>query len=189
MYFTIHPSITTPPSNQSEHHFATGFGFQFEISIEYRIDSKRISKQVNRLAFLYVHGQVRARTGSGKTAAFALPLLQKILRRKEAEPGLSRGVRAVVLVPTRELCEQVMCCGEKDALLLNNIYVTVVSSDSARACSYVIESFGGEFALAGGGVFCGTPMMSRVYQKTPGVFFLLVALLVSYLRTSMYVRA
>lgn len=51
--------------------------------------------------------QVRARTGSGKTAAFALPLLQKILRRKAAEPGLARGVRAVVLVPTRELCEQV----------------------------------------------------------------------------------
>ncbi|CAN0054232.1 unnamed protein product, partial [Hapterophycus canaliculatus] len=50
--------------------------------------------------------QVRARTGSGKTAAFALPLLQKILRRKEAEPDLPRGVRAVVLVPTRELCEQ-----------------------------------------------------------------------------------
>ncbi|CAM9713100.1 unnamed protein product, partial [Choristocarpus tenellus] len=49
---------------------------------------------------------VRARTGSGKTAAFALPLLQKILRRKEAEPDLARGVRAVVLVPTRELCEQ-----------------------------------------------------------------------------------
>ncbi|CAN0409032.1 unnamed protein product, partial [Discosporangium mesarthrocarpum] len=50
--------------------------------------------------------KVRARTGSGKTAAYALPLLQKILRRKEAEPGLPRGVRAVVLVPTRELCEQ-----------------------------------------------------------------------------------
>ena len=36
-----------------------------------------------------------------------MPLLQKILRRKAAEPGLARGVRAVVLVPTRELCEQV----------------------------------------------------------------------------------
>jgi ATP-dependent RNA helicase DDX56/DBP9 len=50
---------------------------------------------------------VRARTGSGKTAAFGLPLLQKILARKEAEPNLAPAIRAVVLVPTRELCEQV----------------------------------------------------------------------------------
>jgi ATP-dependent RNA helicase DDX56/DBP9 len=50
---------------------------------------------------------VRARTGSGKTAAFGLPLLQKILARKEAEPNLTPAIRAVVLVPTRELCEQV----------------------------------------------------------------------------------
>lgn len=56
----------------------------------------------------YLDVQVRARTGSGKTAAYALPLLQKILRRKEAEPGMARGVRALVLVPTRELCNQVM---------------------------------------------------------------------------------
>ncbi|KAG5192377.1 DEAD box helicase [Tribonema minus] len=50
---------------------------------------------------------VRARTGSGKTAAFGLPLLQKLLARREAEPDLAAAVRAVVLVPTRELCEQV----------------------------------------------------------------------------------
>lgn len=50
---------------------------------------------------------VRARTGSGKTAAFGLPLLQKILGKKEAEPDSVSAVRAVVLVPTRELCEQV----------------------------------------------------------------------------------
>lgn len=69
-------------------------------------------------------GQVRARTGSGKTAAFALPLLQKILRRKEAEPGLSRDVRAVILVPTRELCEQVR--GKDEPLFINiHIYIFI----------------------------------------------------------------
>lgn len=41
-----------------------------------------------------------ARTGSGKTAAFGLPLLQKTL-----EPG--RTTRALVLAPTRELCVQI----------------------------------------------------------------------------------
>ena len=42
----------------------------------------------------------RARTGSGKTAAFGLPLLQRVL---DAKPGL----KALVLAPTRELAMQV----------------------------------------------------------------------------------
>jgi ATP-dependent RNA helicase DDX56/DBP9 len=50
---------------------------------------------------------VRARTGSGKTAAYGLPLLQKLLARREAQPDAPPAVRAVVLVPTRELVEQV----------------------------------------------------------------------------------
>lgn len=55
---------------------------------------------------------VRAKTGSGKTLAYCLPLLQKILQGKETTMAASasnnnNGVRAVVLVPTRELCSQV----------------------------------------------------------------------------------
>lgn len=45
---------------------------------------------------------VRARTGSGKTLAYALPLLQKLLQGDQ-----KKGVGAVILVPTRELCTQV----------------------------------------------------------------------------------
>ncbi|MDZ4361397.1 MAG: DEAD/DEAH box helicase, partial [Variovorax sp.] len=45
-----------------------------------------------------------AQTGSGKTAAYALPLLQRLLA---AEPLTPRRVRALVLVPTRELAAQV----------------------------------------------------------------------------------
>lgn len=41
-----------------------------------------------------------AQTGTGKTAAFGLPLLQRI------DPN-ERGIQAVVLCPTRELCVQV----------------------------------------------------------------------------------
>jgi superfamily II DNA/RNA helicase len=46
-----------------------------------------------------------AQTGTGKTAAFALPLLQRLA--KEAAPVAGNSVRALVLVPTRELAEQV----------------------------------------------------------------------------------
>ncbi|GMF24968.1 unnamed protein product [Phytophthora fragariaefolia] len=49
---------------------------------------------------------VRARTGSGKTAAFALPLLHKILQHKQDAPSSEPAVRALVLVPTKELVEQ-----------------------------------------------------------------------------------
>lgn len=50
-----------------------------------------------------------AQTGSGKTAAFLLPTLQRLTRRSE-KPG--KGPRALVLTPTRELAAQV----EKNAL-------------------------------------------------------------------------
>lgn len=46
-----------------------------------------------------------AQTGTGKTAAFALPLLQRLSGEPPAEPGR---VRVLVLVPTRELAEQVL---------------------------------------------------------------------------------
>ncbi len=42
-----------------------------------------------------------AQTGTGKTAAFVLPLLQKLSN------GKKRGVQAIILAPTRELAEQI----------------------------------------------------------------------------------
>ena len=49
---------------------------------------------------------VRAQTGSGKTAAFALPLLQQVLLKAGAGRA-PHPVQALVLVPTRELAVQV----------------------------------------------------------------------------------
>ncbi|HWZ47388.1 MAG TPA: DEAD/DEAH box helicase, partial [Herbaspirillum sp.] len=67
-----------------------------------------------------------AQTGSGKTAAFALPILQSVLldkdenrRKKEQVPEQvqqqvrQRQVRALILVPTRELAAQVGATFEK----------------------------------------------------------------------------
>uniref|UniRef100_A0A8C2NCZ7 Probable ATP-dependent RNA helicase DDX56 n=1 Tax=Capra hircus TaxID=9925 RepID=A0A8C2NCZ7_CAPHI len=48
----------------------------------------------------------RARTGSGKTAAYAIPMLQLLLHRKATGPVVEQAVRALVLVPTKELARQ-----------------------------------------------------------------------------------
>ncbi|CAK37606.1 hypothetical protein CBS63078_10418 [Aspergillus niger] len=48
----------------------------------------------------------RAKTGSGKTAAYVLPILQTILQKKAADPSL-KATTGLILVPTRELAEQV----------------------------------------------------------------------------------
>jgi ATP-dependent RNA helicase RhlE len=46
-----------------------------------------------------------AQTGTGKTAAFALPILQRLARQRGSAPR--RGCRALVLSPTRELASQI----------------------------------------------------------------------------------
>ena len=48
--------------------------------------------------------QVTAQTGTGKTAAFAIPLLQRMLDKPKATA--ERRPRALILTPTRELAEQ-----------------------------------------------------------------------------------
>ena len=49
-----------------------------------------------------------AQTGTGKTAAFSLPLLHKMLRHENASMSPARHpVRALVITPTRELADQV----------------------------------------------------------------------------------
>ncbi len=68
--------------------------------------------QVDAIPVILAGGDVlaSAETGSGKTTAFVLPLLQKIIEQKEADGWVSakgRHVRALILVPTRELVVQV----------------------------------------------------------------------------------
>ncbi|WP_333608039.1 DEAD/DEAH box helicase [Arsukibacterium sp.] len=48
--------------------------------------------------------QVTAQTGTGKTAAFAIPVLQRMLDKPKA--SVERRLRALILTPTRELAEQ-----------------------------------------------------------------------------------
>lgn len=84
---------------------------------DYRIDSK-IKSQLEYMGFRkptdiqyraiqhVLDGEdvmAVAPTGTGKTAAFAIPMIEKMLQSKRTGPG----IRGLVLVPTRELAKQI----------------------------------------------------------------------------------
>src|SRR6516165_12528455 len=48
-----------------------------------------------------------AQTGTGKTAAFGVPMIERLVLRADATPLKPRQPRALVLTPTRELALQV----------------------------------------------------------------------------------
>lgn len=48
---------------------------------------------------------MRARTGSGKTAAFSIPVIQKILNSKQT--ATKQEIKALILAPSKELCKQI----------------------------------------------------------------------------------
>jgi ATP-dependent RNA helicase DeaD len=86
---------------------------------------------------------VQSRTGSGKTAAFGIPLADRLVKAEE------KNVQAIVLLPTRELALQ-------------------VAAEIARICAQtdiqVVPVYGGapmgrqiEQLKAGGQIVCGTP--------------------------------
>ena len=60
-----------------------------------------------------------ANTGSGKTAAFALPILHQLVSRRAATSAKGNFVSALVLVPTRELAKQVADSFKSYAVHLN----------------------------------------------------------------------
>jgi superfamily II DNA/RNA helicase len=71
--------------------------------------------QVNTIPLILAGNDVMgsAQTGTGKTAAFVLPLLHKLLNTpKKDESGIAR---VVILTPTRELAQQVFASVEKYA--------------------------------------------------------------------------
>lgn len=69
-----------------------------------------------------------AKTGTGKTAAFALPILQKLYLRNESEK-YPRTIKALILAPTRELASQInetfqLMCGSvnlKSAVIFGGV--------------------------------------------------------------------
>ena len=85
---------------------------------------------------------VRARTGSGKTIAFGLPLLHKLLLEKSVRGSSGeRRIRSLILAPTKELCKQI----EKHMTQLiyyckDVISICSLSDDNASVQAYRIKS-------------------------------------------------
>lgn len=66
-----------------------------------------------------------ANTGSGKTAAFALPLLQQVYHESPVSRGKGNHVSGLILVPTRELARQVSDSVKSYAVHFNGAIKTV----------------------------------------------------------------
>ena len=82
-----------------------------------------------------------AQTGTGKTAAFALPLLQKLYA--DRSPLAPRSARVLVLTPTRELAHQIAesfrSYGRYMGLRLALVYGGVGQMPQVRACARGVD--------------------------------------------------
>lgn len=83
---------------------------------------------------------VRARTGSGKTLSYLIPILYKILREKSKESDESNEdnthedfVKAVILVPTRELSQQVYDMIQKLCFYCEDVVSFTVLSNNTNS--------------------------------------------------------
>jgi ATP-dependent RNA helicase RhlE len=63
-----------------------------------------------------------AQTGTGKTAAFAVPIIQRILEFRKNRN--SRGIQCIVMVPTRELAAQI-----------NDVFVSLCKRQGQTLCT------------------------------------------------------
>lgn len=117
---------------------------------------RKILKGISKLGFLYptmvqakclpiiLQGKdvlVRARTGSGKTYAFIIPILHKIITQKEAEINPRPSIKALILAPTKELCKQIEV-HTNDIMYYCRDHVTIcsLSDDSSSVQQYRLNA-------------------------------------------------
>ena len=73
---------------------------------------------------------VKARTGSGKTAAYAIPLVQKCLSIKKLKAS-KQSTSALVLTPSRELCSQA-CKNLQELMVYCQRELTLIDLSSSK---------------------------------------------------------
>src|SRR5207237_9067840 len=86
-----------------------------------------------------------AQTGTGKRAAFVLPILERLCA--HGAPGGRRGIRALVVAPTRELVVQIEENVRKYARHLHTRIATVYGGVGERPQIQALRS-GAEFVVA-----------------------------------------
>ena len=100
----------------------------------------------------------RARTGMGKTLAFSLPIVQRILELRKSKPvSAGRAPITLVMAPTRELAQQVS--GEFASVAIGIVTLCVYGgSPMGPQCSSL---------RAGIDVLVGTPGLSGSFEPRP----------------------
>lgn len=92
----------------------------------------------------------RARTGSGKTMAYLLPAIHRLLSNESAGSSF----QAVVLVPTKELCEQVR--GEANSITVHcgaDIRVTALGNETTDHARRIAVANAGQLVITTPGRF------------------------------------
>lgn len=89
-----------------------------------------------------------AQTGTGKTAAFLLPVIEKLLRK----PSLSNKIKALVIVPTRELAMQINQMMQGFSYFTDIASVAVYGGGDSNSFSDEKEAF-----IKGVDIIIGTP--------------------------------
>jgi ATP-dependent RNA helicase RhlE len=84
-----------------------------------------------------------ANTGSGKTAAFALPILHQLMNRRATSSAKGNFVSALVLVPTRELAKQVADSFKSYAVHLNGDIKVVAAFGGVSVNTQMLALRGG----------------------------------------------
>lgn len=84
-----------------------------------------------------------AQTGTGKTAAFALPTIHRLINRGNPPKGHGRKIRALVIAPTRELanqiCDSFLAYGKNTPLRTIAIYGGVSQGLQVRALRHGVD--------------------------------------------------
>jgi ATP-dependent RNA helicase RhlE len=91
-----------------------------------------------------------AQTGTGKTASFVLPLLQRLHEQKEKDGIKGHPLKALILTPTRELATQIHESIENYGRFLNLKSVVIFGgvsqskqvSDLRRGCDFIVATPG-----------------------------------------------
>ncbi|CED85271.1 dead-domain-containing protein [Phaffia rhodozyma] len=81
-----------------------------------------------------------AETGSGKTAAFMIPVLERLIYRDKGKNGKGSASRVLVLCPTRELAVQCQAVGEALAKGLDVRFALLVGGLSLSAQSALLRT-------------------------------------------------